>query len=497
MAKTNTVVDLRKRALEGSQALETAPLPELVPDGKPTPTQFSRAVVAGLVVAGSALGLLAYQALQGQSGPSSSSGPVVVQTAVVESKRFESSIRAGGTLGATNFAVIRAPRMRGARDRGGGGGSGGGGGGNSSLTIETLAEPGSMVKAGDVVAVFESKRTADMLDNYNSALAQTRSRTASRVSNMLSSAATLDQNHRKALADADKSKLELRTAEVRSRIQAEILALQAEQDQASAEQLTEEVRLSRIANDAEKRVYEIDIHKDERRLSRTMQDMEKMSLRTPVSGLVVVETMYQRDGFSQASAGDTVNPGSTFLRIVDLSNMAVYADINQVDAQLVELGSPATIHLDAYPGAAFEGRVSAIGAVAAAGQSMGGGGRGGRGGSRGGSTGQWVRQVPIQIEVLSEDERIKPDLSASADILLATQDQALVVPRSALGEFEGSDVVWVQDDDKFVLREVQVAQLSDTEATIRSGLDVGEVIASQPVTDPSMLREPRLASSIR
>ena len=120
MAKTNTVVDLRKRALEGSQALETAPLPELVPDGKPTPTQFSRAVVAGLVVAGSALGLLAYQALQGQSGPSSSSGPVVVQTAVVESKRFESSIRAGGTLGATNFAVIRAPRMRGARDRGGG-----------------------------------------------------------------------------------------------------------------------------------------------------------------------------------------------------------------------------------------------------------------------------------------------------------------------------------------------------------------------------------------
>ena len=496
MAKANTVVDLRKRAQEGSQALETASLPELVPDGKPAPPQFSRGIVAGLVVGGIALGLLAYQALQSQSGPSSSSGPVVVQTAVVESKRFESSIRAGGTLGATNFAVIRAPRMRGARDRGGGGG-GGGGGGSSSLTIETLAEPGSMVKAGDVVAVFESKRTADMLDNYNSALAQTRSRTASRVSNILSSAATLDQNHRKALADADKSKLELRTAEVRSKIQAEILALQAEQDQASAEQLSEEVRLSRIANDAEKRVYEIDIQKDERRLSRTLQDMEKMSLRTPVSGLVVVETMYQRDGFSQASAGDTVNPGSTFLRVVDLSNMAVYADINQVDAQLVELGSPATIHLDAYPGATFEGRVSAIGAVAAAGQSMGGGGRGGRGGSRGGSTGQWVRQVPIQIEVLSEDERIKPDLSASADILLAADEQALVVPRSALGEFEGSDVVWVQDDDEFVLREVQVAQLSDTEATIRSGLDVGEVIASQPVTDPSMLREPRLASSIR
>ena len=496
MGKANVVVDLRKRALEGSQAIETDLRPEVVSDDKPTPPPFSRRVVAGLVAAGIVLGLLAYQALQSQAGSSSSSGPMVIQTIAVESKRFEASLRAGGALGATNFALIRAPRMRGARDRGGGGGGGAGGGG-SSLTIESLAEPGSMVKAGDVVAVFESKRTADMLDNFNSTMAQTRSRTASRISALLSAAATLDQNHRKALAEADKSKLELRTAEVRSKIQAEILALQAEQDEASAKQLTEEVRLSRIADTAEKRSFEIDIEKDERRMARTLQDMEKMRLRTPVSGLVVVETVFQRDGFSQASAGDTVNPGSTFLRIVDLTKMAVYADINQVDAQLVELGATATIHLDAYPDATFEGRVSVIGAVAAAGKSTGGGGKGGRGGSRGGSSGQWVRQVPIQIEILSQDERIKPDLSASADILVAAEDQALVIPRSALGTIEGKDVVWAQDGEKFAAREVRVGQLSDTEATIRSGLESGDLIAMQPVQDPGMLREPRLASNAR
>ena len=254
------------------------------------------------IAIGIALGLFGYQALQSQAGPASVSGPVVVPTAVVESKRFEASLRAGGTLGATNFAVIRAPRMRGARDRGGGGG-GGGGGGNSSLIIESLAEPGTMVQAGDVVAVFESKRTEDMLDTYSSSLAQTRRRSASRISSLLIDAANVDQDHRKALADADKSKLELRTAEVRSKIQAEILALQAQQDEALATQLTEEVRLSRIANTAEKRVFEIDIEKDERRLARTVQDMDKMRLRTPVSGLVVVETMFQRDGFSQGLGG--------------------------------------------------------------------------------------------------------------------------------------------------------------------------------------------------
>ncbi|MYK10199.1 MAG: hypothetical protein F4041_11225, partial [Acidobacteriia bacterium] len=115
MAKTPAVVDLRQRAIEGSQALETALRPELVPDGTPAPPPFSKGVVAALVAVGIALGLFTYQALQSQAGPSGRSGPVVVPTAVAESKRFEASLRAGGTLGATNFAVIRAPRMRGAR----------------------------------------------------------------------------------------------------------------------------------------------------------------------------------------------------------------------------------------------------------------------------------------------------------------------------------------------------------------------------------------------
>ena len=484
MGKATVAANLRKSAQEGGEALRGVPRPELVPARKPPAPSPSRGSVAALAVSGIVLGVFLYQALQGQAGASGGSAPVVIQAVAVESKRFESSLRAGGTLGATNFALMRAPRMRGARDRGGSG---------SNLTIESLAEPGTMVKAGDVVAMFESKRTADMLDHYNSILAQTRSRTSGRVSGLLSAAATLEQKHRKALADADKSRLELRTAEVRSRIQAEILALQAQQDEAAARQLTQEVRLSQVARTAEKRSYAIDIEKDERRLARTMQDMEKMHLRTPVSGLVVVETMFQRDGFSQASAGDTVNPGSIFLRIVDLSQMAVFADINQADAQSVEIGSPATIRLDAYPGATFAGRVAAIGAVASSGKSA----SGRRGGSRGGAAGQWVRQVPVEIELLSEDERIKPDLSASADILIAAEERALVVPRSALGTMEGKDVVWVQDGDKFAAREVRVGSLSNTEAAIRSGLEAGELVAVQPVRDPSMLTAPRLALDVR
>ena len=482
-------VDIRKRSISTAEApslsSQESPLPlspqrpVVVPElGEPDP-KLSRTAVAGLVIAGIVVGLGIHRLLDARQPAPSSSVPRAVPTVPVESKKFEMTLRTGGTVGATNFAMIRAPRMRGGRDRGGGG----------SLTIQSLAEPGSIVEQGEVVAVFESKRTEDMLDNYESNLAQTRRRAASQKASLLISSATLRQSHGNAEAEADKADLDLRTAEVKSEIQAEILALLAEQNAASARQLKEEVRLTEIADAAAVRSWDLEVQQSQNRLERTKSDMEKMRLRTPVSGLVVVETTFQRDKFSQAAAGDQVNPGSYFLRIVDLSNMAVFADVNQADTQQIQIGASAKIELDAYPGAIFDGRVVSIGAMAVSGGSSGGGGRGMRG-SRGGSSGQWVRKVPIQIEILSRDDRIKPDLSASADIVLHQQEAALVVPRASIGRLDGRDVVWVQQGDRFIERQVEIGLLSDTEAIVRSGLSEGEVIATQEVTDPALVLDP-------
>ena len=482
------VVDLRKRETEGAAALPA----EVVPPPERQQGPLSRKATAALVVVGLMIGLGIYGALATSNTTAGPAAAALVRTVPVELKTFESTLRVGGTVGAVNFAVVRAPRMRGGRDRGGGGG---GGGSSSSLTIATLAEAGSMVEAGEVVAEFESKRVIDILDTYRSMLAQTRRRTASRTASLISAAAVLEQRHKQALADADKAKLDLRSAEVRSRIQAEILALMVEQTDAAARQLTEELRLSRLADRAERRVAEIDVEREERRLDRSETDLEKMRMKTPVDGLVVIEPMFQRDGFSQASAGDTVNPGATFLRIVDLSDMALYADVNQADAQAIVLGAPASIRLDAYPDVAFEGRVSAVGAMASAGQSSGGGGgRGGRRGSSGGS-GAWVRQVSVKVQITSEDERIMPDLSASADLVLESRDSSIVIPRSALASVDGRQVVWVEEDGLFAEREVVVDRLSDIEAVVASGLREGELIAEQPVTDPERLRDRQVASA--
>lgn len=435
-------------------------------------------IAALLGLAGLAAGLAIFQATQSGPAEQATAAPTAVATVVAEKTTFSRGVRIGGTVGAKNFAMIRAPRMRGGRDRGGG----------SSLTIETLAEPGTMVKAGDVVAEFESKRTLDQLDTYASQLAQSRAQAETRKAEILIATETLRQDYRTTKAESDKSALDLETAEVRSAIQAEIFDLLAQEGRESTAQLEQEVRLQELANAAEVRSLDITVEQESKRMERTEVDAEKMKIRTPVDGLVVIETMFSRGNFQQAAPGDQVYGGAHFMRVVDLSHMAVYAQLNQADSQLVKIGLPVEVRLDAYPDVPFQGRVFSVGAMAVS-----GGGSGGRRGPPGsmGSRSEWIKQVPVEVEILDTDERIKPDLSASADVIVESLDDVLVVPRAAIGTVGGAKVVWVQQDDGFVERQVEVGLVSDTHAVIASGLQEGEVIAAQPVASEEPLEYAR------
>lgn len=457
-------------------APQQAPGPEPVPDPSSQPPQVPGWGLALFAIAGVLVGAGIFQALTGESAQTTSTQPTIASTVAAEKTTFEKSIRIGGTVGATNFAMIRAPRMRGGRDRGGG----------SSLTIQTLAEAGTVVEAGDVVAEFESKQTQDVLDNYASMLAQTKAQSAARKAEMLIATETLRQNYRTTKAEAEKAAYDYQTAEVRSAIQAEIFRLLAEEGVASTAQLEQEVRLQEEADTAERRSLDITVEQDLKRLERTEFDFDKMRLRTPVGGLVVIETMFSRGSFQQASPGDQVYGGAYFMRIVDLSSMAVYAELNQADSQIVELGTPVKVRLDAYPDVVFDGRIKSVGAMATSGGSS--GGRRGPPGSSG-TRGEWIKKVPVVVEILGSDERIQPDLSASVDVITDTQQDALVIPRAAIAGIGESPTVWVENDGAFEMRQVQLGSISDTQAVVVSGLNEGDLVATQPIEAPTQLAQ--------
>lgn len=449
-------------------ALPPKPGPTVVPDAPPPPPQKRRGwmVWAGLAAAaGVGVWLWQNQATTTTGG----SAGIANQFVTAETRPFEKRIRIGGTIGAARYTAARAPRMRGRE--------GGGPGGRGSMTISFLAPAGSIVQVGDLIAEFESKSLEERRDDYASNVAQFEARVENVRARQVISKAQDAQKLVTATATKEKADLDVRTAEVRSEIEAEILKLLAQQAEVDLDATAGEVGMQKVAYDAELRIQEIDVEKSRIRLDRYGFDLERMKVRTQVGGLVVHESIYKGGSFEQVRTGDEVRSGQTFLRVVDMSDLRVFGTVNQVDSQSIRMGQKAVVRLDAFPDLELAGRVVSIGALATS-DSGGGGPRFSRGGSS-----DWVKNVAIEVAIEERDENVTPDLSASADVLLTAVEDALQVPRAAVREREdGSAFVWIREGDGIEEREVEIADWNETDAVIASGIEAGdEVVKGQMV----------------
>ena len=387
--------------------------------------------------------------LQGRSGDAK------VRTAVATSGTLAATLRVGGTIQTSDYAAIRAPRMRGPRDSG-----------RTQLTLAKLAEPGSIIERGSVVAEFELKWLEDHINDRASAQTESEANVEKRRAEIMILRETDRQARVTAKAEFDKATLDVRTVEVRSEIEAEILKNMAEEGHVTWQQLEEEGKMMEDVHRSDLRTFELVVAEDILHTERHQRDYENLSIETPVGGLVVLESMYKGNSqFGQTSPGDQVYPGALFMRVVDISKMVLNASVNQVDAQSVRIGQKTTVILDAYPDMELSGRVVSVGAMATAG----GGSRFGRGGDS-----QHMKNIAVLIAIDQEDERVLPDLSGSADVLISTADAGVIVPREALRGVDGRTVVYVREGDGFAEREVVVDVQNDTHAAIRSGLQEGE-----------------------
>ena len=75
------------------------------------------------------------------------------------------------------------------------------------------------------------------------------------------------------------------------------------------------------------------------------------------------------------------------------------------------------------------------------------------------------------------DPRVLPDLTASADVVLEGDDDALLIPREAVQENGGKSVVLVKQGEAIVPREVEIGAMSHTQVAVLAGLQPGEEVA--------------------
>ncbi|HEX2187739.1 MAG TPA: efflux RND transporter periplasmic adaptor subunit [Longimicrobiaceae bacterium] len=303
-------------------------------------------------------------------------------------------------------------------------------------------------------------------------------------------------------AQAAVAQAQARASQARaSLIQAQNAARRARQLAGSSEQListadVEQAETQAAVAQAEQEAARFGVAQAQAGLSEAQEALRKTTIVAPMSGRI---TRLNIEEGETAIVGTMNNPGSLLLTIADLSVMEARVKVDETEVPGITVGDSARVRIDAFPDRVFAGTVTRIansslqGATAAAAS----------------ATGQ---QQSVDFEVVitlaEPPEQLRPDLSATADIVTDTRKGALTVPiialtvRDAAGkklgagdaeegdgapasgaaarrlDEEGTEGVFVMHGDTVAFVPVQVGIAGERYFEVRSGLRGGETVVA-------------------
>ncbi len=193
----------------------------------------------------------------------------------------------------------------------------------------------------------------------------------------------------------------------------------------------------------------------------------------PISGTITTLNIKNGDqlgssgssGQSSSSSSSSSGSSSTPIVIADLGTLKASVSINEVDAASVKADQKATMTFDAIDDLTLTGKVERISTI--------------------GTESSGVVTYPATITFDSLDDRVKPQMSLTANITTEVKQDVLTVPSSAVKSSSDTSYVLVMENGSPVQKTVEVGISNDTSTEIKSGLSEGETIVTQTITASS------------
>jgi multidrug efflux pump subunit AcrA (membrane-fusion protein) len=191
-----------------------------------------------------------------------------------------------------------------------------------------------------------------------------------------------------------------------------------------------------------------------------------MQLKAPIDGIVNILPNFRSQGsFGQATPpfkeGDNAWTGAEIAEIPDLSQMYVDLKLEEVDRGKLKLGQSVRIRVDAIPDREFTATLDWISPIAAL-------------VFKGGSTAE--KTFPARATITKLDERLRPGMSASTEIIIERDPNTLLIPSRASFAHNGKPAVFVQLGKGFAIRPIDVGKQNDEDVIVTGGLKEGDVV---------------------
>jgi membrane fusion protein (multidrug efflux system) len=178
---------------------------------------------------------------------------------------------------------------------------------------------------------------------------------------------------------------------------------------------------------------------DEAALALARARLQKTRLLAPFDGVL---------GLRRVSVGDYVGEGQDIVNIEDITPVKLDFRIPEGFLSEIRNGLPLTVHVDAYPGRNFDGRIAAIDP----------------------QVGATDRSISIRGEVPNADGLLRPGLFARVTLVLERLGKALTIPEQAIVPQGDRHFVYRVNDGKAVMTEITLGQRKEGWAQVASGL---------------------------
>lgn len=194
-------------------------------------------------------------------------------------------------------------------------------------------------------------------------------------------------------------------------------------------------------------------------LATAQTNLDNAIIKASVAGVVTAIS-------AQVGENVTTNSSTGFIVLANTGSIALHGTIGEADIVKLKLGQVATVTVDAVGTAKMTGKVTSLDPVATIAQ------------------GVPVYGIDVTIDVPSPT--VRPGMSGTANVIIASSPNALVVPNLAVKTASGRRYLTVMKDGKATDTDVTFGISNDTVTEVLTGVQEGDTV---------VLPQPRAAAS--